>query len=265
MFDSAQEEARRTFTEIETSFSPGTKDLSSPIVINLYHKALKVYQDSNGCFDITVAPLLHLWGFLDKSHSIPTFEETKNYLKYIGMDKIKEEKGNLVLPLKMKLDWGGIAKGLGVDLASQALKELGINRGFVNAGGDLFCWGKNPDNQAWKIAIKHPRKSGFLGVLIISNLAAATTGDYQRYFEREGVRYHHVFDPSTGYPSEGKQSMTVVGPESALCDALSTALFVSPHPEKILKKYPDYGAICVDSEGTVTLLGKTFLLRLLEQ
>lgn len=262
-FKSAQQEVHRIFSEIEYHFSPGSDDHSSSIVLNLFQRALKIYHDSSGCFDITVAPLSRVWGFLNNSHCVPIPQEIKSILKYIGMDKIDEENGTLSLLPGMELDWGGIAKGFGIDLASQSLIEMGISRGFINAGGDLYCWGKNPDNQLWNIGIKHPRKSGFLGVLSISNLGAATTGDYQRYFERNRVRYHHIFDPRTGYPARGKQSVTVCGPESLICDALSTALFVCQQPEEILEKYPDYGAIIVDSNGKLSFAGKACPFRLL--
>ena len=160
------------------------------------------------------------------------------------------------------MDWGGIAKGYGIDLAAQRLIESGITKGFINAGGDLYCWGENPAKASWKIGIKHPRKEGFIGVLEIRDLGAATAGDYQRFFIKDGIRYHHIFNPKTGYPAQGKQSVTVVGPESLLCDALSTALFVTSHPEALLQKYPEYGAVIVDSSGAVSILGKDFPLSL---
>lgn len=248
----------RIFSEIESHFSPGTENYSSPVVLNLFKKALRVYHDSNGCFDITVAPLSRVWGFFSKSFSVPAPQQIKSILKLIGMEKVEEKNKTLILLPGMELDWGAIAKGFGIDLASQSLIEMGISRGFINAGGDLYCWGKNPDNQAWNIGIKHPRKNGFLGALSISDLGAATTGDYQRYFVKDGVRYHHIFDPRTGYPVHGKQSVTVYGPETVLCDALSTALFVSQQPDKILEKYPDYGAIVADSDGNLSFLGKAY-------
>jgi thiamine biosynthesis lipoprotein len=108
------------------------------------------------------------------------------------------------------------------------------------------------------VGIKHPRQKGFLGVLFLSQKGLATTGDYQRYFTIEGQRYHHVFNPKSGYPSKGKQSVTVIGPETVLCDALSTAIFVAPQPEDILQKFPDYGAVLVESSGEVALLGRSF-------
>jgi len=257
-FEDCQKEITRIFAEIERCFSPGSEDLTSPLVQALFLKAKKVYLDSGGDFDITVGSLSRIWGFLTKAPRLPSPEEIKINLNYVGTDKLKEEKGGLKLPLHMELDWGGIAKGLAVDLASQALKKRGGSKGFINAGGDLYCWGTNPENVPWKIGIKHPRQQGFLGILHILNLGAATSGDYQRYFEREGIRYHHIFNPRTGYPAQGKQSVTVVGPEAAYCDALSTAIFVSLHPEVILKKYPDYGAIIVDKDGKIVLRGKRY-------
>jgi len=255
---SAEQEIRRTFSDIEGRFSPGIHDYSSRSVLCLFQRALDVYQNSSGCFDITVSPLSRAWGFFNGYLHVPPPNEINALLKHIGMDKIKEENGCLVLLPGMELDWGGIAKGYGIDLASKALITMGIIKGFVNAGGDLFCWGQNPDNQPWKIGIKHPRKEGFLGVLAISGLGTATTGDYQRFFIEGGVRYHHVFNPSTGYPAEGKQSVTVIGPETLLCDALSTALFVSNQPEMIIEKYPEYGALLVDSNGKISVIGKAY-------
>ena len=158
----------------------------------------------------------------------------------------------------MILDWGGIAKGYGIDLASQALIKSGFHQGFINAGGDLYCWGLNPENKTWRIGIKHPRQEGFLGVLSLSDMGVATTGDYQRYFIKDGTRYHLIFDPKTGFPARGKQSVTVIGPETNLCDALATALFVSKAPADILKKYPLYGAILVNEQGEISFLGKSF-------
>jgi len=255
---SAQEEVQRVFSEIESLFSPGIDNYSSPLVLDLFQRGLKVYHDSNGCFDITVAPLSRVWGFFDKSYVVPAPEQIKSVLKLIGMEKIVLKDEALILLPGMELDWGAIAKGFGIDLASKSLLQMGISRGFINAGGDLFCWGENPSDQSWKIGIKHPRERGFLGVLSISDLGAATTGDYQRYFEKDGVHYHHVFDPRTGYPARGKQSVTVCGPETLICDALSTALFVSQEPAKILEKYPDYGAIVFDSDGNLSFLGKAY-------
>lgn len=256
--ESAQKEVSRIFALTEQYFSPGREALSSPVVLDLFHIALQFYNDSSGYFDISIGPLSRLWGFSSKSFRVPEDDEIKKALNFVGLNKIKEEKGRLHLLPKMGVAWGGIAKGRAVELASQSLIKMGIGKGFINAGGDLFCWGKNPENSLWKIGIKHPRKKGYLGILSISNMAVSTSGDYQRFFERDGVRYHHIFNPFTGYPAEGKQSVTVIGPQPIFCDALSTALFAHPRPGDIIKKYPDYGAILVDSQGNISIKGKPF-------
>jgi len=261
-FRDAVQAVKKSFEKTERLFSPGTGDLSSPEVLYLYRKAKKIYLDSGGCFDITVAPLSSLWGFRDKHYRIPGRDEIRAVLPLIGMNKIHINKNGLNLVPGMNLDWGGIAKGYGVDQASAAAKEMGISRGFINAGGDLFCWGLNPDNHPWQIGIKHPRKNGYLGVLSLSDLAAATTGDYQRFFIKNGHRYHHVFDPKTGFPAQGKQSVTVIGPDALTCDALSTAVFVSKHPKKILLHFPDYGAIIFNDQSQLSIEGKKFPLKL---
>lgn len=256
LFRTAEEDIRRIFSEIDSLFSPGAGASSSPKVVELFRQAAEVHWASDGCFDITVAPLSRIWGFLDCVQRVPEQALIDEALQKVGMEGVKLEPASISLPPGVELDWGGIAKGYGIDLASRALQERGIEQGFINAGGDLFCWGKNPEGKPWKIGIKHPRQAGYLGILEISCMGAATAGDYQRFFLADGIRYHHIFDPKTGYPARGKQSVTVVGPEALKCDALSTALFVSSQPEYILSKYPEYGAVIMDSEGRITLLGK---------
>lgn len=260
LFNRAQEDIQGIFFDIDRCFSPGAEDYSSPMVLSLFRKAAALHKASSGAFDITVAPLSRLWGFLDGNPRIPEPEHVKKTLKFIGMEKIQDKKTFLDLPEGLALDWGGIAKGFGIDLAARSLINIGIHNGFINAGGDLYCWGKNPDNASWKIGIKHPREGGFVGLLEIADLGAATAGDYQRFFIEDGIRYHHIFDPKTGYPAQGKQSVTVVGPETFLCDALSTALFVSDSPEKILKKYPEYGALIIKENGSLLRIGKEYFL-----
>ncbi len=255
---SAVDRVREIFSRSEALFSPGARDFQSAEVMELFQLSRKIHEDSGGAFDLTVGVLAELWGFRSKAYRLPRPEEIGQALRFVGMEKIQQANGKLVLPEGVMLDWGGIAKGWAVDQASKALRAAGVKRGFINAGGDLFCWGENPHNQAWRVGIKHPRQPGFLGVLEIRNLAAATSGDYQRYFLVNGVRYHHIFNPKTGWPARGKQSVTVIGPETVLCDCLATALFVLENPEELLKLYPDYGAIIVDENGKLIFSGKKY-------
>lgn len=264
-FSQAKEAVHQVFSEIETLFSPSSHDYSSPRVIHLFQEAIEVHTASDGDFDISVAPLLKLWGFYDRSYRIPSSQEIQQVVLRVDMKKIQRDESGIHLLPGMELDWGGIAKGYGIDLASQALKDLGISRGFINAGGDLTCWGANPDSNSWQVGIKHPRRGGFLGVLALKDESAATTGDYQRFFIKEGVRYHHVFDPHSGYPSRGKQSVTIIGPNAACCDALATAVFISSQPDSVLRFFPDYGAVIVDTEGRLKKAGKIYPLRPIEE
>lgn len=258
-FRTAEKRLVAIFEDIDRKFSPDSDDLTSPLVLDLFRTSLRIGRDSGGAFDVTVKPLSRLWGFLNNNSSyVPAPAQVQKALAHVGLDRVKDEGTRLGLEPGTGLDWGGIAKGLAVDLASRAAKSLGLASGFVNAGGNLYCWGSNPEGGAWKVGVKHPRREGFLGVLSLRNLGAATSGDYQRYFESGGVRYHHIFDPKTGYPARGKQSVTIVGPEAVICDGLSTAVFVMPDPTELLKKYPAYGAIIVDDQGRVSFLGKAY-------
>ncbi len=257
-FPQAVKTVEKVFSQIENTFSPDKRDFNSSLFKELLRKSYRVYIASDGAFDVTIGPLSKIWGFQNKKYRIPEPEEIKEALKKVGLNKILKENNEFSFPSWVKFDWGGSAKGFGVDLAYKKLKELGIKSGFINAGGDIYCWGKNPENGLWRIGIKHPRKNGFLGIIVETNTGIATSGDYQRFFEVNGIRYHHILNPFNGYPARGKQSVTVIGPETVYCDALATALFVSSNEKEILEKFPQYGAIIVNAQGKISIIGKSY-------
>ncbi|HHY95864.1 MAG TPA: FAD:protein FMN transferase [Firmicutes bacterium] len=166
----------------------------------------------------------------------------------------------------MALDLGAIAKGYAVDRAVQVLREHGVEGALVVAGGSVFALGKpseaglsagaglSPITSAWRIAIQHPRRSDqVLGVIPLRDQAVDTSGDYQRFFEEEGTRYHHILDPHTGYPARLCQSVTVVAPQGVWADALATAIFVLG-PEgglPLLNHVPGSKALVVDTGGKI--------------
>jgi thiamine biosynthesis lipoprotein len=137
--------------------------------------------------------------------------------------------GKVFLPSSgMALDLGGIAKGYIVDRGLELLARSGIGHALLNAGGDIGILGPKPDGSPWRIGVKHPRRDDEL-IAVISWLkkgAVVTSGDYERFFEEDGERYHHILDPRTGYPARNLLSATVVAPTAIEADALSTALFV---------------------------------------
>ena len=202
----------------------------SPDTFYVIKKSKEFYQLTDGAFDITVEPLVELWGFSNLKTKVPTTEEINSTLKIIGSDKIILHENDSVVEFKfpkMKIDLGGIAKGFALDYAIKELKKNNINNCLINAGGQVYALG-NKFASPWKIAIKDPRKPGVSGTLELKNQSASTSGDYEQFFLKNGKRYCHIIDPKTGYPvNSGITSVTIIDDSSLNADALSTAVFIS--------------------------------------
>ncbi len=197
-------------------------------VFEVITRALYWAKQTHGSFDISLAPILNLWNFHGDHHSLPDKNMIAQVLPKVDYRKIHLKNQTVFLIEKgMALHLGAIAKGYAVDRAIQILKDSKIHHGFINAGGDLKAFGKRPDQTAWKIGLQHPRKpESILASFSLSEKAVATSGDYQKYFDQDGIRYHHILSPKTGYPVTGVMSATVVTETVMDADALSTALFV---------------------------------------
>lgn len=212
---------------------------------------------TKGAFDITVLPLLELWGFYGDSNTDrrPADREIRAVLKSVGYKKLKLGGGNSVTKSKdgVKIILGGIAKGYAVDRAIRILKSYGIKSVLVEAGGDLICAGIKPDKNLWKIAIRHPRmKHKPIAMLETEGCAIATSGDYENYHMVEGKRYSHIIDPRTGYPKgDFPASVTVIAKDVATADGLATAVFVLGPEEgmKLVENTPDVEAIIISDEA----------------
>ncbi|MDP2938292.1 MAG: FAD:protein FMN transferase, partial [Candidatus Omnitrophota bacterium] len=176
-------------------------------------KAKEFWQLSDGAFDITVGPLIDLWGFTDKKYRLPGREEIEKTLNTVGFDKIIFNISDNVVKFKlpgMKIDLGAIAKGYAVDCAVKKLKEHGIKSCLINAGGQIYCLG-DKFGKPWRIAIRNPRKDGLWDYLELKNKAVSTSGDYEQYFSKGNKRYSHILNPKTGYPTDsGIISTTVI-------------------------------------------------------
>ena len=190
--------------------------------------ALRVGALSDGAFDPTVAPLLDAWDFTGDAPRVPTETELASLLACVGMENITVVGDTITLQNGAQLDLGGIAKGYAGDRVRTVLAERGIESAVIDLGGDVGLLGKKPDGSDWRIAVKDPAEpSRFLGVLTAADTFVVTSGIYERGFEENGVRYHHILDPKTGRPAEsGLVSVTVVCTDGAWADALSTACFV---------------------------------------
>lgn len=195
--------------------------------------ALQVSQESGGAFDVTVGPLVNLWGFgpEDKPYKVPTDDEIKDKMKLIGWNKLevsdntKEIRKNIP---EFYLDLAAIAKGFGVDKIAEYFDSIGIKNYLVEIGGEVRTAGKNQSGEIWKVGIATPDEISTIEKIIqLENISVATSGDYWNYFEENGIRYSHTIDPSTGRPITHKlASVSVVHKSCMLADAYATAINV---------------------------------------
>ncbi|PSR11670.1 MAG: thiamine biosynthesis protein ApbE [Bacteroidetes bacterium] len=198
---------------------------------DLIYRAKKVSQLTHGAFDISFASMDKIWHFDGTMLSLPTPEAVAEARQYINWQDIELNPTAQTVFLRragMKIGFGAIGKGYAANRAKALLQALpGVQGGLVNASGDLISWGTPPTDAGWVIKIADPKnKHQVLGWLQIGDMAVVTSGDYERYLEFDGVRYAHIIDPRTGYPTTGIKSVTVVCPDAELADALATSVFV---------------------------------------
>jgi thiamine biosynthesis lipoprotein len=213
--------------------------------------ALHVAERTSGAFDITVQPLMELWGFNTPAPAVPDRAQIEERRRSVNWRNLAIEHGQVVRRnAATRIDLGGIAKGYAVAEAVRVLKDAGIRSALVDAGGDIYAFGRT-GGRPWRVGIRNPRGEGIIGVLDLCEQSLATSGDYERCFERDGVRYHHILDPATGYPAGGVVSVTVLSSNATLADAWSTALFVlsAQRGLECAEAVPDVDALIVTSEG----------------
>jgi thiamine biosynthesis lipoprotein len=202
-----------------------------PEVASTLARALEVASATGGAFDPTVLPLVRLWSF-DTGGRLPPPADIREALRRVDWRRVsRDAQGRYRLPEGFGLDLGGIAQGAVVDLLGAWLEQRGFRRYLIEASGDILIAGQKGRDQPWTVAIRHPRRGQeFVGILKLGEAgrkqAIVTSGDYERFFEQGGRRYHHILDPATGYPAMGLASVTVIAPTCTEADALSTAAFV---------------------------------------
>ena len=192
-------------------------------------KSLEFYRLTQGAFDISVGPLVNLWGFTNQEFQVPSEDKIRTVLKMVGSDKIiLHEKDNVVefkIP-GVQIDLGAIAKGYALDCVVKKLKENKIDDCLINAGGQVYALGDKL-GQSWRIAIRGAVKPEIAQTLELRNKSVSTSGNYEQFFLKNGLRYCHILDPRTGYPAFTQiTSVTVVADQGLVADALSTSLFV---------------------------------------
>ena len=184
--------------------------------------ARTAWEQSGGLFDITSGVLRRVWDF--KARRVPAQAEIDGILPLIGWQRVRWERPRLVLPLAgMELDFGGYVKEYAADRAAQACRDAGARHGFVELAGDIALIGAHPDGAPWQIGVRHPRApEQALATIPLAAGAIASSGDYERYFEVDGLRYSHLLNPQTGWPVRGLSAVSVVAPQCLIAGTAST-------------------------------------------
>ena len=207
---------------------------------------------TRGAFDITFSSVGYLYDY--RAAKKPTASQLKEKLNLINYRSIiLDEKNKTIAYSKpgVKIDLGGIAKGLAVDNSINKLKSFGVKDASVTAGGDTYVLGDNA-GKMWRIGIKHPRaENKMVSILPVADMAVSTSGDYERFFIEDGKRHHHIINPKTGQSVLGVQSVTILADNSTYADALSTSVFVLGVQKglELVNSLKDVSAIIVDSRG----------------
>lgn len=258
--------AHRSGSDLETiNTSEGAAVSIDPLTVHILSSALQIAQQTNNALDITLYEVSRLWDYKSDNPQLPTSEQIQTALSFRGMDRICIH-DNTVTVQNTRIDLGAVAKGAIGDEAAQVLKARGVTCALLNLGGNIMTLGDKSDGSPWIVSIEDPDGNGTIGSLQFSgSKAVATSSGAQRYFELDGVRYHHILDPQTGYPADsGLSSVTVLAPDGLTADALSTALFVAGEDaaQTILQQYyPDCAAVLLRCDGTVRVLGDALFIR----
>lgn len=242
---------------VQINQQAGIKEVGvSQEVWTIISSSLAYSQKTSGAFDPSSGSLADLWGITGQHPRIPSDEEIKTVLPLVNYQLVTTAENTRTVKLEqpgMKLDLGGAAKGYALDLAIQVLKEQGIQNALVDLVSSTAALNNRPDGKPWRIGIQPPRAlagEAYLAILPLENCFISTSGDYQRFFEQNGVRYHHILDPKTGYPAKGLVSVTVISSASGLdADILSTAVFVLGPGKgmELIEKLPGVEGLLVDS------------------
>jgi thiamine biosynthesis lipoprotein len=246
------EEISRKFNHLDTTsplyaFNTRNQPLVDPEVIEVMKAAQSISAASGGAFDVTVEPLVRLWGFYSGHPALPSLAGIDSCLKQVGYQNLIIEPNRVTkLNPNTTVDLGGIAKGYALKEAARVLRSEGVDSAVIDAGGDVYAIGKK-GNQNWKVGIRNPRGEGVLGVAAVSNLAVVTSGDYERYFfgpdpngtatgsrgrkpdgspSTDSVRYCHIINPKTGWPARGFASTTVIMRDPLAAQGWSKVLFI---------------------------------------
>ena len=234
----------------------GKADVSNDTAA-LLERSLQLSEKLDPAFDITIYPAVKAWGFTTGDYRIPDDDELKKLAAKIDDTAVQSENNTYTLPAGVMLDLGAVAKGYAADQCDAILNEGHADAAVLNLGGTVKLYGKKPDGKRFSVGVADPdNPAGYFGYLSCEGGVVATSGGYERYFERDGKRYIHILDPATAKPVEnGIQSVTICCDDGTAADALSTALFVMglDKATAYYRAHPDFDFIILTDDHSVYL------------
>ena len=229
----------------------------SPETMEVLERSLEMARLTEGGFNIAIGPAVAAWNVSEKGR-IPSGEELNSLRPLIDLSQVHldKDKGTVFLALPgMQIDVGGIGKGYAADLAAAVMQAAGASAGVVAISGDIKTFGRLPDGQRFRFGIQHPRKEQgeLIASLALENEAVSTAGDYQRFFIKDGIRYHHILDPTTLQPARLSQSVTIVAPEGVVADGLDTGIFVMGAEKglALIERLPGVEGLIIGRDGKI--------------
>jgi thiamine biosynthesis lipoprotein len=223
-----------------------------PEVASVIALAQGVTRDTGGAMDITIEPLVRLWGFLGGPRRVPTPDEIAQALRSVGPGQLRFDPARGALRFHdpdTKIDLGGIAKGYGVDRVAEILRGAGAKDALIDLSGNMVALGNAPGKSGWSVGVRDPSgQRPYLGTIRLHDEAISTSGSYEQFVDVDGKRYGHIIDPRTGWPAEGLVSVTVVAPTAMQCDAWDTGLFVlgSEKARALAKTHDEFSIVVVE-------------------
>ncbi|MCK4250491.1 FAD:protein FMN transferase [candidate division WOR-3 bacterium] len=202
-------------------------------IIYLFALSDSVAQLTDGLFDISIAPLVEIWGFYKHEFKNPDSAEIEKIKKLVDYRKIRLKNDSIIIPEGMKVDLGGIAQGFAADRVKMVLKKYNVISALINIGGEIAVIGQSPKGRPWRIGIKNPRGEGIIETIELKDEALSTSGDYEKFFLINNKRYPHIINPKTGFPASDFVSVTTFAKNAAFADAIATAMAIMG-PEKSL-------------------------------
>lgn len=242
-------------SEINTLNQTGNAELSRETA-EILEQAITLSERTDGAFDPTVYPLVNAWGFTSGEAHVLSQEELDMLLPLVGTEHLRLEGASAALTDSAQVDLGGIAKGYTAQKCLELLSEKGVQTAMLSLGGNVQTLGSKPDGTAWVIGIADPEEpsEAIATLTFTGSMAIVTSGGYQRYFDSDGIRYHHILDPETGMPAEtGLASVTILTQDGTTADALSTALFVMGMEKAIdfWRASDDFEAVFISQDGKI--------------